>query len=177
MRNMVCGAFCLFAFGLTLTSETTEAGKWNTGGSGSTSVVPQTDPGGPAVNHTRGAELPQSIRPNDNTISLYQDKRIEFIRKRYYQGRIYFVKPIGNASDFKFVHNVESKVLDQELSKYIREHELEGVPHGFRSTLRTWLTDHTDISYEIAEMIIAHQVGSQVECAYNRTDYLEQRRH
>ena len=59
----------------------------------------------------------------------------------------------------------------------MREHELEGVPHGFRSTLRTWLTDHTDISYEIAEMIIAHQVGSQVERAYNRTDYLEQRRH
>ena len=25
-------------------------------------------------------------------------------------------------------------------------------------------------------MIIAHQVGSQVERAYNRTDYLEQRR-
>ena len=36
-----------------------------------------------------------------------------------------------------------------------------------------WLTDHTDISYEIAEMIIAHQVGSQVERAYNRTDYLD----
>ncbi len=38
-------------------------------------------------------------------------------------------------------------------------------------------SEHTDISYEIAEMIIAHQVGSQVERAYNRTDYLEQRRH
>ena len=58
----------------------------------------------------------------------------------------------------------------------MREHKLEGVPHGFRSTLRTWLTDHTDISNEIAGMIIAHQVGSQVERAYNRTDYLEQRR-
>ena len=68
-------------------------------------------------------------------------------------------------------------ISDSTLSKYMREHELEGVPHGFRSTLRTWLTDHTDISYEIAEMIIAHQVGSQVERAYNRTDYLEQRRH
>ena len=55
----------------------------------------------------------------------------------------------------------------------MREHKLEGVPHGLRSTLRTWLTDYTDISYEIAEMIIAHKVGSQVERAYNRTDYLE----
>ena len=117
MRNIVCGAFCLFAFGLTLTSETTEAGNWNTGGSGSTSVVPQTDPGGPAVNHTRGAELPQSIRPNDNTISLYQNKRIVFMENRRRQGRTYIVEPAGNASDFKFVPNVESRVLDQELSK------------------------------------------------------------
>jgi len=117
VRNIVCGAFCLFAFGLTLTSETTEAGNWNTGGSGSTSVVPQTDPGGPAVNHTRGAELPQSIRPNDNTISLYQDKRIVFMENRRRQGRTYIVEPAGNAFDFKFVPNVESKVLDQELSK------------------------------------------------------------
>ena len=68
-------------------------------------------------------------------------------------------------------------ISDSTLSKYMREHELDGVPHGFRSTLRTWLTDHTGISYEIAEMIIAHQVGSQVERAYNRTDYLEQQRH
>ena len=63
------------------------------------------------------------------------------------------------------------------LTKYMREHKLAGVPHGFRSTLRTWLTDHTDISYEIAEIIIPHQVGSQVERAYNWTDYLERRRH
>lgn len=68
-------------------------------------------------------------------------------------------------------------ISDSTLSKYMREHKLDGVPHGFRSTLRTWLTDYTDISYEIAEMIIAHQVGSQLERAYNRTDYLEQRRH
>ena len=68
-------------------------------------------------------------------------------------------------------------ISDSTLSKHMRDKELAGVPHGFRSTLRTWLTDHTDISYEIADMIIAHQVGSQVERAYNRTDYLERRRH
>ena len=71
---------------------------------------------------------------------------------------------------------INTVISDSTLSKYMREPQLEGVPHGFRSALRTWLTDHTDISYEIAEMIVAHQVGSQVERAYNRTDYLEQRR-
>ena len=54
----------------------------------------------------------------------------------------------------------------------MREHEPDFVPHGFRSTLRTWLADHTDIIYKIAKIVIAYQVRSQVERAYNRTDYL-----
>jgi len=67
-------------------------------------------------------------------------------------------------------------ISDSTLSKHMREKELAGVPHGFRSTLRTWLTDNTDIPFEVAKMIIAHQTGSKVARAYNRTDYLEQRR-
>ena len=58
----------------------------------------------------------------------------------------------------------------------MKDRELAGVPNGFRSTLRTWLTDHTDIPFEVAEMIIAHKTGSKVARAYNRTDYLDQRR-
>ena len=53
---------------------------------------------------------------------------------------------------------------------------MAGVPHGFRSTLRTWLTYYTDIPFEVAEMIIARKTGSKVARVYNRTDYLDQRR-
>jgi len=67
-------------------------------------------------------------------------------------------------------------ISDSTLSKHMRDKELAGVPHGFRSTLRTWLTDNTDIPFEVAEMIIAHNTGSKVARAYNRTDYLDQRR-
>ena len=67
-------------------------------------------------------------------------------------------------------------ISDSTLSKHMREKEVAGVPHGFRSTLRTWLTDNTDIPFEVAEMIIAHQTGSKVVRAYNRSDFLEQRR-
>jgi len=67
-------------------------------------------------------------------------------------------------------------ISDSTLSKHMRDKELAGVPHGFRSTLRTWLTDNTDIPFEVAKMIIAHQTGSKVARAYNRTDYLEQQR-
>jgi len=67
-------------------------------------------------------------------------------------------------------------ISDSTLSKNMRDKELAGVPHVFRSTLRTWLTDNTDIPFEVAEMIIAHNTGSKVARAYNRTDYLDQRR-
>jgi integrase len=67
-------------------------------------------------------------------------------------------------------------ISGSKLSKFMRTKELAGVPHGFRSTLRTWLTDNTEIPFEVAEMIIAHKTGSKIARAYNRTDYLEQRR-
>ena len=117
MRHIWYCAFSLLAFGIVIISETAKAGNWNTGGTGSTSLIPQTNPGGPSVNHTWGAELPQNIRPNDNTISLYQGKRIGFIRNRINQGRTYIVEPIGNASEFKFASNYESKILERELSQ------------------------------------------------------------
>ena len=50
------------------------------------------------------------------------------------------------------------------------------MPNGFRSTLRVWLTESQLASREVAETIIAHQTGSLTERAYNRTDFLEQRK-
>ena len=39
-----------------------------------------------------------------------------------------------------------------------------------------WLTEKTQANNDVAEVIIAHKTGTNVERAYNRTDYLEQRR-
>ncbi|MOA41087.1 putative prophage CPS-53 integrase [compost metagenome] len=50
------------------------------------------------------------------------------------------------------------------------------VPHGFRSTFRTWAAEHTDYPREICEAALAHSLGSKVEAAYNRGDLLEKRR-
>ena len=52
---------------------------------------------------------------------------------------------------------------------------MEARPHGFRSSLRTWIAECTNASREVAETILAHSVGSSVERAYRRTDFLEQR--
>jgi integrase len=49
-------------------------------------------------------------------------------------------------------------------------------PHGFRSSFRVYAAERTEYPYEMAEMALAHTVGTAVERAYNRTDMLEKRR-
>lgn len=52
----------------------------------------------------------------------------------------------------------------------------EYVPHGFRSTFRTWAAEHTQFPREVCEMALAHTLDDKVEAAYNRGDLLEKRR-
>ncbi len=48
--------------------------------------------------------------------------------------------------------------------------------HGFRSTFRDWAAEEANAPRELAEAALAHQVGSDVERAYARSDLLERRR-
>jgi integrase len=48
--------------------------------------------------------------------------------------------------------------------------------HGFRSTFRDWAAERTSFPREIAELALAHSVGSDVEQAYRRTDLFDKRR-
>ena len=50
------------------------------------------------------------------------------------------------------------------------------VPHGLRSTFRDWCAERTDYPRDMAEIALAHTVGSDVERAYRRSDMLEKRR-
>ncbi|WP_346763300.1 tyrosine-type recombinase/integrase [Tabrizicola caldifontis] len=50
------------------------------------------------------------------------------------------------------------------------------VPHGLRSTFRDWAAEKTDYPRDLAEMALAHNVGSEVERAYRRGDMMEKRR-
>ena len=66
---------------------------------GSSSVIPQNDPGGPAVKYGDShftVEIPESERPNDATISLYEDGRRHFYQKLKSQGNMYSIPPKGN---------------------------------------------------------------------------------
>lgn len=48
--------------------------------------------------------------------------------------------------------------------------------HGFRSTFRDWAAEVTTYPSEMAEIALAHRVGSKVELAYRRGDMIEKRR-
>jgi integrase len=59
----------------------------------------------------------------------------------------------------------------------LRRMKVEGVTvHGFRSTFRDWASEVANAPREVAEMSLAHKVGSDVERAYARSDLLERRR-
>ena len=48
--------------------------------------------------------------------------------------------------------------------------------HGLRSTFRDWAAEHTDYPRDVAELALAHAIGSKVEAAYRRGDLFEKRR-
>ncbi len=59
----------------------------------------------------------------------------------------------------------------------LRRMGIDGVTvHGFRSTFRDWASEVANAPREVAEMSLAHKVGSNVERAYARSDLLERRR-
>lgn len=66
-------------------------------------------------------------------------------------------------------------ISDMTLSRHMERKGLEARPHGFRTSLRTWLAEATDAPHEVAEAMLAHVADGGVVRAYRRTDYLEQR--
>ena len=77
---------------------------------------------------------------------------------------------------FLFPNTRGGVISDMTLSRMMERRGLDARPHGFRTSLRTWLAEATDAPYEVAEAMLAHVVDGGVVRAYRRTDYLEQRR-
>lgn len=60
-----------------------------------------------------------------------------------------------------------------QLLKRMGRGDLTG--HGFRSTFRDWAAECTNFQNEVAEMALAHSIGSKVEAAYRRGDLFGKR--
>lgn len=53
---------------------------------------------------------------------------------------------------------------------------IPAVPHGLRSTFRTWVSDCTDFDADMAEIALFHKVGTKVQQAYDRSEMIAKRR-
>ena len=67
-----------------------------------------------------------------------------------------------------------SNMVFLQLLKRMKRDDLTG--HGFRSTFRDWAAECTSYPNEVAEMALAHSIGSKVEAAYRRGDLFDKRR-
>ena len=72
---------------------------------------------GEANSHGGAIELPESARPNDATISLFEERKKLFIERRRREGRLYTVPPKGNAKKFTYEKNISSSKIDKQLSE------------------------------------------------------------
>ena len=81
-------------------------------------------------------------------------------------------KPMSNMALLtllKRMNSGEKKWLDPASSRPI-------TAHGFRATFRTWAEEVATVPHAVIEQAMGHQVGTQVERAYRRTDVLDKRR-
>lgn len=88
------------------------------------------------------------------------------------------LKALPQMADTKLVFPAPrgGMLSDMTLSAVMRRMEVPAVPHGFRSTFRDWISERTAYPGDMAEMALAHAIGSKVEAAYRRGDMFERRR-
>jgi len=81
-------------------------------------------------------------------------------------------------SDYVFEGQKRHKPLsNMSMLMLLRRMQVDGVTvHGFRSSFRDWASEVGNAPREVAEMSLAHTVGSNVERAYARSDLLDKRR-
>ncbi len=83
---------------------------------------------------------------------------------------------LPRTSSFVFPSPKGSEMSDMTLSAVMRRMQLAAVPHGLRSSFRTWAAERTNHPREVCEQCLAHTTGSDVELAYQRSDLFEKRR-
>ena len=88
---------------------------------------------------------------------------------------ITFARPFAR-DGFLFPSVRKGVISDATMARFMERRGLEARPHGFRSSLRDFISETTNTPHDVAEACLAHSTGSSVETAYKRTDFLEQRR-
>jgi integrase len=73
---------------------------------------------------------------------------------------------------FKGNAPLNAKTYQRLTERLVKKLEVNGTPHGFRSSLRDWSHAETSFAFETCEEALAHTVGSKVSQAYKRQQAL-----
>jgi CubicO group peptidase (beta-lactamase class C family) len=139
--------------------------------------LPKNNPGGPAISYSESHEILESARPNDATISMYEDRKSNFIKRQKRRGNVYAIQPIGNKVDFVINTNPISLTLEKELAsgyilsyifyeKGIIKYDGKAVNGRFTSDISdktvffTHSTGKSIISYLVGHAICDGYIGS-----------------
>lgn len=77
--------------------------------------------------------------------------------------------------DYVFPSNRLGPLSNMAFTTLMRRHNIDAVPHGFRSTFRDWAGDTTHHPRDAVELCLAHSIDTKTEAAYRRGDMLEKR--
>jgi integrase len=84
--------------------------------------------------------------------------------------------PLSDAATGALIDRMNAANEKAGRAKWIdKKSKKEIVPHGFRSSFRTWAGDKTNFQREVSEKALAHLVGDETERAYARGDLFEKR--
>ena len=91
--------------------------------------------------------------------------------------KIAFLLPNRGSDDFIFANRKGGMISDMTISKVMRDDDQPYVPHGFRTSLRTWAAEKQPFIPEpVAEAALSHVIPDAVIKAYNRAAFLDMRR-
>ena len=78
------------------------------------------------------------------------------------------------AGEIVFPGTKGQALSDSTLSKLMREMNVPGTPHGFRSAFKDWAAEN-GVRDEVSEAALAHTDSNRVRAAYRRTRFLDER--
>ena len=86
-------------------------------------------------------------------------------------GEIVFPTPCPRKGKEPFL---SENALTSFLHKTLKRDDF--VPHGFRTTFRTWTQESARAGWEVAEAALAHRIGDDVQSRYARSSYFDLRK-
>ena len=86
------------------------------------------------------------------------------------------MRPLRGRSGLVFPSERDKRLSPTTMIGALHDAGIRCTMHGFRSSFRVWAAEKSDATRDIAEMALAHKVGSDIERSYNRSDLFKKRR-